>query len=88
MVQIWADARDVAPGAKVVGHYVGVEAPTGLAGHTVPNGGAVLTRVYQGYGWLRAETGTPPRRGFGELIAFAELKVPSGNLKLWLKVED
>jgi hypothetical protein len=95
-VEIWVNAEDVAPGAVVVAYWHASEQPTGMCGNVVfaePGSdrqfGKTLTRVYKGYGQLRAETGKSPSRGFGQLIGEdSALKIPSNKTKLWLKVED
>jgi hypothetical protein len=88
MAEIWTEASNVAPDAVVLGWYHSDTQPKGNGGNIL-SAPQSLTRIYQGYGQLRAETGKSPRRGFGELIGDAAIKVPNdGKTKLWLKVID
>ena len=87
MVQIIVSTvRPIARDAVVTGYAVAREQPRCVT--SCPP--TVLTRVYRGFGKVRAETGSPPRRGFGNLIVAAEITDVQQNQgwQLWLRIED
>lgn len=86
MVEIVVPADTVPPGAVVTGYCVARVRPA----YVDPCAPARLTRVYRGFGKLRAETGEAPRRGYGQLIGCAEIqdRELSQGFRLWLRVRD
>lgn len=86
MVEIIVRAELVGAGAIVTGYEMASGRPTVVR----PVQPTPLTRVYRGFGKLRAETGQSPRRGFGTLIGGAEITDRQRNegLILWLRVYD
>lgn len=75
-------------GAVVTGYAVSRERP--IAALIYPVVPVALSRIYQGFGKLRAETGAAPRKGFGTLIGCAEISDIERNrgMNLWLRLED
>jgi hypothetical protein len=86
MVEIVVHANTVASGAIVTGYAVSADRPRFVS----PCEPSSLTRIYRGFGKLRAETGAAPRRGFGRVIGCAEIgdRDMSRGLALWLRVQD
>ena len=88
MVEIVVSAsRPIAQGAIVTGYAIAGEQPQSRSMQSCEP--TSLTRVYVGFGKLRAETGIAPRRGFGTLIEAAEIAIPyRDGMDLWLRVRD
>ena len=89
MVEIVLSASryPIAQGAIVTGCAIAAEQPHRRSMRSCEP--TSLTRVYRGFGKLRAETGIAPTRGFGTLIGAAEIAIPYRNgMDLWLRIKD